>query len=413
MPGSGWPARNRSQLRVAGIVSVIIALVYVALVALLDYVAISRLEQRVDAQLVARVLQVTDEDASRPGPASGIGIYGAAVYTWHVGPGGRTLSSTSGAPALVPLSHSTLASWEGPRTVTIGGGPFRLAVAKSGSGWVLVGESVAELGHLEGVLVASEALALPVILAAVFLTSLAIGMRAVIPVEQARRRQLEFTADASHELRTPLSVIEAEVALARHAGAAAGAEGEGDGGTLARIAAESKRLTRIVEDLLWLARADAEPPPPHAEPIELGVIAEQCVDRFAAVAAEREVDLSYAPGGSEPVLVKAPPEWIDRLAGVLVDNACRYAGEGGKVAVSTGLAGGRAYIAVEDSGPGIPQAERERLFDRFHRSTDEPGGHGLGLAIADSVVRSTGGRWRIGDSAAGGARMEVSWPRTG
>jgi signal transduction histidine kinase len=68
-------------------------------------------------------------------------------------------------------------------------------------------------------------------------------------------------------------------------------------------------------------------------------------------------------------------------------------------------------LAVEDSGPGIPLAERERLFDRFRRMSDEPGGHGLGLAIADSIVRSTGGRWRIGEAPAGGAHMEVSWPQ--
>jgi hypothetical protein len=67
---------------------------------------------------------------------------------------------------------------------------------------------------------------------------------------------------------------------------------------------------------------------------------------------------------------------------------------------------------VEDSGPGIAPEERTQLFDRFHRATDQPGGAGLGLAIADFVVRSTGGKWSIGDAPTGGARMEVSWPFT-
>ncbi|MFY9933083.1 MAG: ATP-binding protein [Streptosporangiaceae bacterium] len=98
-----------------------------------------------------------------------------------------------------------------------------------------------------------------------------------------------------------------------------------------------------------------------------------------------------------PVLISAPPEWIDRLAGVLVDNGCRYAGPGGQVRIQVLAQGSRVSLTVEDSGPGIPSAERPRLFDRFHRATDGGSRHGsgagLGLAIGDSIVRSTGGRW--------------------
>jgi two-component system, OmpR family, sensor kinase len=108
-------------------------------------------------------------------------------------------------------------------------------------------------------------------------------------------------------------------------------------------------------------------------------------------------------------LLIAPPEWIDRLAGVLVDNACRYAGPGGQVRIQVRAQGGRISLTVEDSGPGIPAAERPRLFDRFHRATEHGSGAGLGLAIGDSIVRSTGGRWQVGDSALGGALMSVSW----
>jgi signal transduction histidine kinase len=79
--------------------------------------------------------------------------------------------------------------------------------------------------------------------------------------------------------------------------------------------------------------------------------------------------------------------------------------------------GPRVRVVVDDSGPGIPETERARIFDRFHRATDTAssgaGGAGLGLAIADSIVRATGGRWRIGSSPEGGASMSVSWPRTG
>jgi signal transduction histidine kinase len=83
------------------------------------------------------------------------------------------------------------------------------------------------------------------------------------------------------------------------------------------------------------------------------------------------------------------------------------------VRIEVGRVGPRIVLAVEDSGPGIPEEDRERLFDRFRRGNNPAAGHGLGLSIADSVVRYTGGRWRVGDagSGLGGARIEVSWPK--
>ncbi|HYB15941.1 MAG TPA: HAMP domain-containing sensor histidine kinase, partial [Streptosporangiaceae bacterium] len=86
-----------------------------------------------------------------------------------------------------------------------------------------------------------------------------------------------------------------------------------------------------------------------------------------------------------------------------------YAGAGGQVKIAVRAHGSRVTLTVEDSGPGIPSSERPRLFDRFHRATDDGAGAGLGLAIGDSIVRSTGGRWQIGDSPLGGALMAVSW----
>ena len=97
---------------------------------------------------------------------------------------------------------------------------------------------------------------------------------------------------------------------------------------------------------------------------------------------------------------------------MLTDNACRYACPGGSVRISVAPRGGRVSLVVEDSGPGIPAAQRDRLFDRFHRASEQPGGAGLGLAIADSIVRSTGGHWQVAASPLGGALFEVSWRRS-
>ena len=79
--------------------------------------------------------------------------------------------------------------------------------------------------------------------------------------------------------------------------------------------------------------------------------------------------------------------------------------------VRVAVEGNRIKLVVDDSGPGIPADQRGQIFDRFRRATDQPGGAGLGLAIADAVVRATNGRWEVGASAAGGASMAVSWPR--
>ena len=96
---------------------------------------------------------------------------------------------------------------------------------------------------------------------------------------------------------------------------------------------------------------------------------------------------------------------------VLIDNACKFAGDGGCVEVSVSDLGTRVLLRVDDSGPGIPESQREAVFDRFHRATATVtvAGTGLGLAIADSVVRSTQGEWAIGTADLGGARLEVSW----
>jgi len=248
---------------------------------------------------------------------------------------------------------------------------------------LVVGFSLAGDQRIERWLLIGEITAGPVLLLAMFAGSLLIGLRAQAPVEQSRRRQLEFTADASHELRTPLSVIRAETDLAL----SSPRESADYRDALVRIRGESERLRRLVEDMLWLARFDSEPPQLDEGPVDLATAAQECTDRFRSVGPAVTATVT-----TEPALINAPPEWIDRLAGVLLDNACRYAGPDGQVRVGVALTGNRIT-----------------LFDRFSRATELGSGAGLGLAIGDSVVRSTGGRWEVGDSPLGGARLAVSW----
>jgi two-component system sensor histidine kinase TctE len=97
---------------------------------------------------------------------------------------------------------------------------------------------------------------------------------------------------------------------------------------------------------------------------------------------------------------------------VLIDNACKFAGDEGAVRATVSSTGNHVELRVDDSGPGIPEEQREAVFDRFHRGSETPGGTGLGLAIADSVVRATSGEWVIGVADLGGARMGVRWRKT-
>ena len=165
--------------------------------------------------------------------------------------------------------------------------------------------------------------------------------------------------------------------------------------------------------MLWLARFDSTGGLPEAEPVDLRVLAAQTADRFTAVADTRGQRLEVRPGSADAdAIVTAAPDWLDRLVGILLDNALKYSPQGGAVTVGVVGEGRRVRLTVDDSGPGIPEAERSRIFDRFHRATDQPGGSGLGLAIGDAIVHATGGRWHIGTSPAGGASVGVSWPRS-
>ena len=396
--------------RVAAGATAVIAVVYVIAVIVLNVLVSAHLTEQCDGALAARVTAAARNPSllSQPvaiGGSSRAPDYDAdtaPVFLWSVTAAGTVTAHTPGAPELPAGLLAAHAPHDGLAfTAKLGStAGFRLTLARYGSGWLIAGESRAGDAHTQRLLLTAEVLAGPFLLLAMFFGSLVVGLRALAPVEQSRRRQLEFTADASHELRTPLSVIraEADVALSTPREAAEYRD------ALTRIQGESRRLRQLVDDMLWLARFDSRPPPPSDEPVDLVTLAQACADRFRAVGPAVTADV-----GAGPALISAPPEWIDRLAGVLMDNACRYAGPDGQVRIGVRAQGSRVSLTVEDSGPGIPAEERPLLFDRFHRADSLDSGTGLGLAIGDSIVRSTGGKWQVGDSPLGGALMTVSW----
>ena len=405
--------KARPAARAAAAATAVIAVVYIVCAIVLSVLVSTHLAEQTNDRLASRLAAAVhdpamlDQPVARsggPGEGEGTDIDadGVPVFLWSLDTRGSVLAHSPGAPAL----PANLLAAHPPRdglavTANVGRlGPFQLRMTRDGDGWLIAGQTLAGDAHTQRLLLYGEVIAGPFLLLALFGGSLAVGLTALAPVEQSRRRQLEFTADASHELRTPLSVIraEADVALSSPREAAEYRD------ALTRIQGESRRLRQLVDDMLWLARFDSQPPPPGDEPVDLVTLAQACADRFRAVGPAVTADV-----GAGPALISAPPEWIDRLAGVLLDNACRYADADGQVRIGVRTQGSRVSLTVEDSGPGIPEAERPGLFDRFHRATEHGPGAGLGLAIGDSIVRSTGGRWQVGDSPLGGALMSVSW----
>jgi signal transduction histidine kinase len=403
---------RRHAVRVAAVATLIVMVGYVIAAVVLNLIVATHLVGTTDARLHDRLADASRQTLTLPGthaPGGQPDVDDAPVFLWSIAPSGDVTPLTPTAP---PLPSRR---WDaGPVTLSVGTSTFRFDTVRTQDAVLVAGQSTAETSHVQSVLLVAELVFGVILAVAVFVGATVVGLRASAPSELVRRRQAEFTADASHELRTPISVIEAEVGLALDRPR----DPAGYREVLERVGRESSRLRRIVEDLLWLARADNEPAPAEATGItDVADIAETCAERFGAVAATHRVALSVQRVGQGPFTVQAQPDLIDRLAGVLIDNGCKFAGKGGRVEVSVRDWGGRVDLRVDDSGPGIPEDQRDAVFDRFHRATDSVSGTGLGLAIADSVVRSTQGSWAIGVADLGGARMEISWrkvlPRKG
>ena len=384
MNGSG--RRWAHAARVALGATAVVAVMAVAVALVVNQVIVQRLDREVDARLVAQLEQAATSASAplevAPGADRDGDLDQAPIFLWRTDAAGAVTPLTFGAPSLPHRDWST-----GSTTLTTGGSTFRFTSTPSAGGWLVAGESVVRIGDIRGDLLVVELALGALLLAVTFAGAFVVGLRASAPIEQIRRRQAEFTADASHELRTPLTVIQAEVDLAL----SRDRDPTSYRATLERVASESQRLRSIVDDLLWLARHDGDTPSAVTDTVtDVGAVARRCAERFDAVAVAGSVDLVLLmePGLVAPVAAGTEP--IDRLVSVLLDNACRYAGSGGRVEVGVTRSSGQVTLSVEDSGPGIPADQQDLVLDRFHRADDRPGGTGLGLAIADTVVREWG-----------------------
>ncbi|MBA3808249.1 MAG: HAMP domain-containing histidine kinase [Solirubrobacterales bacterium] len=213
-------------------------------------------------------------------------------------------------------------------------------------------------------------------------------------------RQRRFVADASHELRTPLTSVLANLELLAESL-------HGDEGDAARSALRSsRRMRRLVADLLLLARTDAARVVAR-EPCDLAQIVAEAAGELSPISDEHEITLDV-----HPAIIEGARDELHRLALNLIENALRHTPVGTVIHVSTGsLADGRVELIVEDDGPGVPAEIAPTLFERFVRGAGDTGGSfGLGLAIVSAVAASHGGSVTLESPSAGGARFVVRLP---
>jgi signal transduction histidine kinase len=222
-------------------------------------------------------------------------------------------------------------------------------------------------------------------------------------LEDAATRQRRFVSDASHELRSPVAVLRAGLELAR-----ARSDQPHVQDMLDNLLAEEGRLEALLDDLLLLAAHEegggAVAP---AQPVDLASLAAAEAERPRRV----PVRLVAPPDGA---IVTGARSQLARVLSNVVDNAARHAASGIEITLSSG--GGRVRVLVDDDGRGIPEADRERVFERFTRLDEgrarNAGGTGLGLAVVRAIITSHGGTVTVAESPRGGARLVADLPAT-
>lgn len=317
--------------------------------------------------------------------------------------GGQRIAVTRSSRTAPDLSHvDPFSVGLAPTSRRILGHDVRLMrTALPDSLWLVVGVSDATYRERIRFLRLLLATGLPLLL----LAGSALGVMVMRPLVAAERAVLEeqrqFLADAAHELRTPVAVLRSELDAAR---------AEGDDPAVQRTAVraierETTRLARLVDDLLVLTRSEMLPTP-ERQRLFLDDIAHRALGRVQRlpVAAGRQIRL----GTFEATAVRGDPILLERALVILLENALLHGGAG-EVTLEVRTAGNRAIASVRDTGPGVPPAAVERVFERFGRLGSVQDGAGLGLPIARQIATQHGGTLVVED-ATPGARFVLTLP---
>ena len=223
-------------------------------------------------------------------------------------------------------------------------------------------------------------------------------------VQSQMAAQRRFVSNAGHQLRTPLTLVATQARVAPR-------EKDNDrrNEALQALRSSTKQLARLASQLLTLSRAEPGSRRPRRDRVDMTAATRQVLDTYAETALRRQIDLGFE--ASEPAFVEGDGPMLSEMIVNLIDNALRYTPVGGTVTVSVSKGDEWVQLRVEDNGPGIPDDERAKVFERFYRIMDvQPEGSGLGLAIVKEVVDGADGTVSLGTSPSGGLTVDIKLP---
>jgi signal transduction histidine kinase len=228
--------------------------------------------------------------------------------------------------------------------------------------------------------------------------------RLLVRLDRAFSAQRAFIADAAHELRSPLTAVRLQLQLLDRATDESAAHA-----ARARLGEAVDRAAHLIEQLLTLARNEPRDALSELRPMPLETPAMEAIADAHALAQSRHIDLELRSQAGAQVL--GDPAALRTLTRNLLDNAVRHTPGHGKVLVSIAATDAGATLEITDTGPGIPEADRARAFDRFYRRATAPeGGSGLGLAIVKAIAERHAATVALADGPGGGLRVTVSFP---
>lgn len=373
---------------------------------------IARLESRTDDPELRVLVQIWDPAFERPyssRAASPLPRQAAEGYATlrHEGRTWRVYTAFSERQTIQVAQptqlRTALAAWTAARLLL----PVLVMLPLLGAvGWWLVGRGLAPLGALADALARRAPASLeplPLQQAPAEVRPLVRALNGLLArLGDAFDTQRRFAADAAHELRTPLTALTLQIQLARRTESP-----EERALALDRLEQGVKRATRLVQQLLTMARLDPDAARPAAA-FDLAAVGAAVIEDKRALAEQVQVGLAL---DAAPVTVHGQEEALRILLANLVDNALRYTPPGGAVQVRIEPDGEQAIVEVADTGPGIPEEERERVFDRFYRGRDAvAGGSGLGLALVRQIVTLHGGSIELDRSRSGGLLVSARFP---
>lgn len=223
-------------------------------------------------------------------------------------------------------------------------------------------------------------------------------------VQRSISQEKRFVNDAAHQLRTPLAGLQAQLDLALTE-----RDPQALQERLQKVNAGVQRSTHLVHQLLQLARSEADVPM-HA--LDAAQLARSIAQDAAPAAIAQGVDFGFeGPADGAALMIQGNPVLLVEAVTNLIDNAVRYAGRGATITLRVASQGAHVMMEVEDNGPGLSLDERSKVFERFYRASDVPGGAGLGLAIVQEIAHRHGGQARVTAAQPHGLRVEISIPK--